>query len=98
MSIMQCSSSRYEPTADKLYDQPLLEFVRTKNIHTEKEQEQSAQNIVEVEEDESESCSSSDEDDSWHDVDPKMVNPLLSPSTSFWSILLPTLRINPSPT
>jgi hypothetical protein len=27
-----------------------------------------------------------------------MVNPLLSPSTSFWSILLPTLRINPSPT
>jgi RIO kinase 1 len=73
MSIMQRSSSRYEPTANKLYDQPLLGFVRTKNIHIEKEQEQSAQNIVKVEEDESKSCSSSDEDDSWHEVDPKMV-------------------------
>ncbi|XP_066331004.1 uncharacterized protein [Miscanthus floridulus] len=74
LSIMQRSSSGYEPTADKLYDQPLLGFVRNKNTNLEKEQEQeqSAQNIVEVEEDDSESCSSSDEDDSWHEVDPKM--------------------------
>ncbi|CAD6264863.1 unnamed protein product [Miscanthus lutarioriparius] len=75
VSIMQRSSSGYEPTADKLYDQPLLGFVRSKNTHVEKEQEQEqpAQNMVEVEEDDSESCSSSDEDDdSWHEVDPKM--------------------------
>ena len=75
LSIMQRSSSGYEPTADKLYDQPLLGFVRSKNTHVEKEleQEQPAQNMVEVEEDDSESCSSSDEDDdSWHEVDPKM--------------------------
>jgi RIO kinase 1 len=76
MSIMQRSSSGYEPTADKLYDQPLLGFVRTKNTHVEKgqeqKQEQSAQNKVEAEEEDSESCSSSDEDDSWHEVDPKM--------------------------
>ncbi|ONM22959.1 Serine/threonine-protein kinase Rio1 [Zea mays] len=72
MSIMQRSSSGYEPTADKLYDQPLLGFVRTKNTHTEKEQGQPARNLVEVEEDESESCSSSDEDDSWHEDDPKV--------------------------
>lgn len=70
MSIMQRSSSGYEPTADKLYDQPLLGFVRTKNTHVEKEQEQPEQNIVEVEDDDSESCSN--EDDSWHEADPKM--------------------------
>jgi RIO kinase 1 len=73
MTIMQRSSSGYEPTADKLYDQPLLGFVRTKNTIPEKEQGQPAgNNIVEVEEDESESCSSSDEDDSWHEDDPKV--------------------------
>lgn len=72
MSIMQRSSSGYEPTADKLYDQPLLGFVRTKNTNTEKEQGQPARNLVEVEEDEGESCLSSDEDDSWHEDDPKV--------------------------
>jgi RIO kinase 1 len=36
MSIMQRSSSGYEPTVDKLYNEPLLGFMRTKNTHTEK--------------------------------------------------------------
>ena len=40
MSMMQRSSSGYEPPADKLYDQPLLGFVRTKNTYTEKQQNQ----------------------------------------------------------
>lgn len=85
MSMMQRSSSGYEPPADKLYDQPLLGFVRTKHVHTEKQQDQSPQNIAETdldlqnkcileegEEDDSESCSSSDDDDSWHEADPKL--------------------------
>ncbi|CAO2211618.1 unnamed protein product [Urochloa humidicola] len=88
MTMMQRSSSGYEPPADKLYDQPLLGFVRTKNMHTEKQQDQLQQNAAEVpldlqnqclledemegEEDDSESCSSSDEDSSWHEADPKL--------------------------
>ncbi|XP_062199371.1 uncharacterized protein LOC133901853 [Phragmites australis] len=88
MSMMQRSSFGYEPTADKLYDQPLLGFVRTNNVQTEKQQEQLPQNTVEEpldlqnkcsmedkaedEEDDSESCSSSDEDGSWHEANPKM--------------------------
>ncbi|PAN36369.1 hypothetical protein PAHAL_6G277300 [Panicum hallii] len=87
MSMMQRSSSGYEPPADKLYDQPLLGFVRTKNVHTEKQQDQLPQDTAEAtldlqnkcsledntesEEDDSESCSSSDED-SWHEADPKL--------------------------
>ena len=83
MSMMQRPSIGYEPTADKLYDQPLLGFVRTINEHTENQEAQSAQNTPEEpldlqtkcslenkEEDESgdsESCSSSDEDGSWHE-------------------------------
>ncbi|KAL6652510.1 hypothetical protein ACP70R_011435 [Stipagrostis hirtigluma subsp. patula] len=46
MSLMQRSSSGYEPPADKLYDQPLLGFVRTKNAHTANQQ-QPSQNTVE---------------------------------------------------
>ncbi|KAJ1269317.1 hypothetical protein BS78_07G202500 [Paspalum vaginatum] len=88
MSMMQRSSSGYEPAADKLYDQPLLGFVRTKNAHSEEQQEQLTQNTVEVtldmhskcsledkvedDEDDSEPCSSSDTDDSWYEADPKM--------------------------
>lgn len=48
MSMMQRSSSGYEPPADKLYDQPLLGFVRTKNVHTEKQQDRLPQNTAEV--------------------------------------------------
>ncbi|XP_020393146.1 serine/threonine-protein kinase rio1-like isoform X1 [Zea mays] len=92
MTIMQRSSSGYEPTADKLYDQPLLGFVRTKNTIPEKEQGQPAgNNIVEVEEDESESCSSSDEDDSWHEDDPKIMiidYKLTYPSGTATSVLI----------
>ena len=88
MSMMQRSASAYEPAADKLYDQPLLGFVRTKNVHGEEQKEQLPQNTVEMtldmhnkcsleekvkdNEDDSESCSSSDTDDSWHEADPKM--------------------------
>nr|CAB3483622.1 unnamed protein product [Digitaria exilis] len=81
MSMMQRSSSGYEPPADKLYDQPLLGFVRTKHM----QQDQLPKNIEDApldlqnkcileegEEDDSESCSSSDEDDSWHEADPKL--------------------------
>ena len=80
MSMMQRSSFGYEPPADKLYDQPLLGFVRTKNAHAENQQKQLPQNTmeetldlqnkcsledkVEDQEDNSESCSSSDEDSS----------------------------------
>ncbi|KAG2598008.1 serine/threonine-protein kinase RIO1-like [Panicum virgatum] len=87
MSMMQRSSFGYEPPADKLYDQPLLGFVRTKNAHAENQQKQLPQNImeetldlqnkcsledkVEDQEDNSESCSSSDEDSSWEEA-PKM--------------------------
>jgi RIO kinase 1 len=46
MSMMQRSSSGYEPPADKLYDQPLLGFVRTKNVHTEKQQDRLPQNTA----------------------------------------------------
>ncbi|RCV32003.1 hypothetical protein SETIT_6G223100v2 [Setaria italica] len=48
MSMMQRSSSGYEPPADKLYDQPLLGFVRTKNVHTEKQQDRLPQNTAEA--------------------------------------------------
>jgi RIO kinase 1 len=48
MSMMQRSSSGYEPPADKLYDQPLLGFVRTKNVHTEKQQDRLPQNIADA--------------------------------------------------
>uniref|UniRef100_A0A453EFZ0 Serine/threonine-protein kinase RIO1 n=1 Tax=Aegilops tauschii subsp. strangulata TaxID=200361 RepID=A0A453EFZ0_AEGTS len=47
MSMMQRPSIGYEPTADKLYDQPLLGFVRTINEHTENQEAQSAQNTPE---------------------------------------------------
>uniref|UniRef100_R7W2Q8 Serine/threonine-protein kinase RIO1 n=1 Tax=Aegilops tauschii TaxID=37682 RepID=R7W2Q8_AEGTA len=83
MSMMQRPSVGYEPTADKLYDQPLLGFVRAKNEPTENQEAQPAQKTREEpldlqtkcslenkEEDESgdsESCSSSDEDGSWHE-------------------------------
>ncbi|EMS62481.1 Serine/threonine-protein kinase RIO1 [Triticum urartu] len=83
MSMMQRPSVGYEPTADKLYDQPLLGFVRAKNEPTENKEAQPAQKTREEpldlqtkcslenkEEDESgdsESCSSSDEDGSWHE-------------------------------
>ncbi|KAL6900729.1 hypothetical protein ACP4OV_005405 [Aristida adscensionis] len=84
MSMMQRSSFGYEPPADKLYDQPLLGFVRTKNAHAENQQKQLPQNTVEEaldlqnkcsledktedQEDSSESCSSSDEDSSWEEA------------------------------
>ncbi|CAL5005076.1 unnamed protein product [Urochloa decumbens] len=88
MSMMHRSSSGYEPPADKLYDQPLLGFVRANNVHIERQQDQLQQNAAEApldlqnqllledemegEEDDSESSSSSDEDDSWHEADPKL--------------------------
>ncbi|CAO2184420.1 unnamed protein product [Urochloa humidicola] len=88
MSMMHRSSSGYEQPADKLYDQPLLGFVRSKNMHIEKQQDQLQRNAAEVplhlqnndlledemedEDDDSESCSSSDEDGSWHEADPKL--------------------------
>uniref|UniRef100_A0A453RMD5 non-specific serine/threonine protein kinase n=1 Tax=Aegilops tauschii subsp. strangulata TaxID=200361 RepID=A0A453RMD5_AEGTS len=43
MSMMQRPSVGYEPTADKLYDQPLLGFVRAKNEPTENQEAQPAQ-------------------------------------------------------
>ncbi|KAM3210143.1 hypothetical protein ACQJBY_064273 [Aegilops geniculata] len=83
MSMMQRPSVGYEPTADKLYDQPLLGFVRAKNEPTENQEARPAQKTQEEpldlqtkcslenkEEDESgdsESCSSSDEDGSWQE-------------------------------
>jgi RIO kinase 1 len=49
MSMMQRPSLGYEPPADKLYDQPLLGCVRTKNTQAdEKKQEQLSQNTVEA--------------------------------------------------
>uniref|UniRef100_A0A453RMW4 Serine/threonine-protein kinase RIO1 n=1 Tax=Aegilops tauschii subsp. strangulata TaxID=200361 RepID=A0A453RMW4_AEGTS len=66
MSMMQRPSVGYEPTADKLYDQPLLGFVRAKNEPTEN-QEAQPENKEEDESGDSESCSSSDEDGSWHE-------------------------------
>lgn len=88
MSMAQRSSSGYEPAADKLYDQPLLGFVRTKNVHAEDQKEQSPRSTVEApldlhnkcsledevedDEDDSGSCSSSDTDGSWHEAGPKM--------------------------
>jgi RIO kinase 1 len=49
MSMMQRPSLGYEPPADKLYDQPLLGFVRTKNTQAdEKKQEQLSHNTVEA--------------------------------------------------
>ncbi|KAK3146631.1 hypothetical protein QOZ80_3BG0269220 [Eleusine coracana subsp. coracana] len=48
MSMMQRPSLGYEPPAEKLYEQPLLGFVRTKNMCAdEKQQEQLSQNTVE---------------------------------------------------
>ncbi|GJM99326.1 hypothetical protein PR202_ga16416 [Eleusine coracana subsp. coracana] len=78
MSMMQRPSLGYEPPAEKLYDQPFLRFVRTKNTCAdEKQQEQlrnkcSLENRVEDDEDDSGSCSNFDEDGSWHEADPKM--------------------------
>ena len=77
MSMMQRSSSDYEPPADKLYDQPLLGFVRTKNAHTEKQQNQLPQNTVEATLNLQNKCSLEDntegeEDGSWHEGDPKL--------------------------
>ena len=76
MSMMQRSSFGYEPPADKLYDQPLLGFVRTKNAHTEKQQNQLPQNTVEATLNLQNKCSLEDntegeEDGSWHEADPK---------------------------
>ena len=73
---MQRSSSGYEPPADKLYDQPLLGFVRTKNAYTEKQQNQLPQNTVEATLNLQNKCSLEDntegeEDGSWHEADPK---------------------------
>ncbi|KAL5196968.1 hypothetical protein ABZP36_000480 [Zizania latifolia] len=78
MSMMQRPSLAYEPTADKLYDQPLLGFVRTKDEPREKQQQQSEEPLdlqskcslehnAEDESESSESCTSSDEDGSWHE-------------------------------
>ncbi|TVU11313.1 hypothetical protein EJB05_44889 [Eragrostis curvula] len=39
MSMMQCPSLGYEPPVDKLYNQPLLGFVRTKNTRTDEKQQ-----------------------------------------------------------
>ena len=73
---MQRSSSGNEPPADKLYDQPLLGFVRTKNAYTEKQQNQLPQNTVEATLNLQNKCSLEDntegeEDGSWHEGDPK---------------------------
>ncbi|KQJ99116.1 serine/threonine-protein kinase RIO1 isoform X2 [Brachypodium distachyon] len=81
MAMTQNPSFSYEPTADKLFDQPLSRFVRTKNEPTGQQQEQSTQNTPEEPldlqtkcslenktedgSDDSESCTSSDEDGSW---------------------------------
>jgi RIO kinase 1 len=83
MSMMQRPSLGYEPPADKLYDQPLLGFVRTKNAQAD--EKQLSQNTVEATlnlqnklslensmEDDSGSCTSSDEDGLWREADPKM--------------------------
>ncbi|KAG8100663.1 hypothetical protein GUJ93_ZPchr0013g36600 [Zizania palustris] len=78
MSMMQRPSLAYEPTADKLYDQPLLGFVRTKDEPSEKQQQQREEPLdlqskgsleynVEDESENSESGTSSDEDGSWHE-------------------------------
>ena len=77
MSMMQRSSFGYEPPADKLYDQPLLGFVRTKNAHTEKQQNQLPQNTVEATLNLQNKCSLEDntegeEDGAWHEGDPKL--------------------------
>jgi RIO kinase 1 len=88
MSMMQRSSSGYEPPAYKFYGQPLLGFVRTKNVDNEKHQDQLPQNTAEatldlqnycslednteVGEDDSEFVSTYDEDGSWHEADPKL--------------------------
>uniref|UniRef100_A0A0E0LHF6 Serine/threonine-protein kinase RIO1 n=1 Tax=Oryza punctata TaxID=4537 RepID=A0A0E0LHF6_ORYPU len=71
MSLMQRPSFANEPTADKLYNQPLLGFVRNKNEPTINQQVQSEesldlQNKCSLEH--SESCTSSDEDGSWHET------------------------------
>uniref|UniRef100_A0A0D9WVT0 Serine/threonine-protein kinase RIO1 n=1 Tax=Leersia perrieri TaxID=77586 RepID=A0A0D9WVT0_9ORYZ len=72
MSMMQRPSLAHEPTADKLYNQPLLGFVWTKNEPTKNQQVQSEEpldleNKCSLEHN-SESCTSSDEDDSWHET------------------------------
>ncbi|KAK3132863.1 hypothetical protein QOZ80_6AG0528720 [Eleusine coracana subsp. coracana] len=82
MSMMQRPSLGYEPPADKLYNEPLLGFVRVKKntCSDEMRQEQLPQNIVEETLDlqnrcslqNSGFCSSSDDDDSWHEANPKM--------------------------
>ncbi|KAF0907947.1 hypothetical protein E2562_022333 [Oryza meyeriana var. granulata] len=71
MSMMQRPSLAYEPTADKLYGQPLLGFVRNKNEPAKKQQQQPEEPLehtVEVESEDSEYCTSSDEDSSWHET------------------------------
>ncbi|KAK3129645.1 hypothetical protein QOZ80_6BG0482780 [Eleusine coracana subsp. coracana] len=82
MSMMQRPSLGYEPPADKLYNEPLLGFVRAKKntCSDEMRQEQLPHNIVEETLDlqnrcslqNSGFCSSSDDDDSWHEANPKM--------------------------
>ena len=77
MSMMQRSSSGYEPPAYKFYGQPLLGFVRTKNVDNEKHQDQLPQNTAEATLDLQNYCSLEDntegeEDGSWHEGDPKL--------------------------
>ncbi|BAF20860.1 Os07g0162300 [Oryza sativa Japonica Group] len=71
MSLMQRPSFANEPTADKLYNQPLLGFVRNKNEPTKNQQVQSEEPLDlqnKCSSEHSESCTSSDEDGSWHEI------------------------------
>jgi RIO kinase 1 len=71
MSLMQRPSFANEPTADKLYNQPLLGFVRNKNEPTKNQQVQSEEPLDlqnKCSSEHSESCTSSDEDGSWHET------------------------------
>uniref|UniRef100_J3MIQ9 Serine/threonine-protein kinase RIO1 n=1 Tax=Oryza brachyantha TaxID=4533 RepID=J3MIQ9_ORYBR len=76
MSMMQRPSLAYEPTADKLYDQPLLGFVRNRNEppknqpqpQPQPQLEEPLDNNEESESEDSECCTSSDEDGSWHET------------------------------
>uniref|UniRef100_A0A0E0E7P9 Serine/threonine-protein kinase RIO1 n=1 Tax=Oryza meridionalis TaxID=40149 RepID=A0A0E0E7P9_9ORYZ len=71
MSLMQRPSFASEPTADKLYNQPLLGFVRNKDEPTKNQQVQSEEPLDlqnKCSSEHSESCTSSDEYGSWHET------------------------------
>uniref|UniRef100_A0A0D9WEC0 Serine/threonine-protein kinase RIO1 n=1 Tax=Leersia perrieri TaxID=77586 RepID=A0A0D9WEC0_9ORYZ len=71
MSMIQRSSLPHEPTADKLYNQPLLGFVLTKYEPTKNQVQSEEPSDLENKcslEHSSESCTSSAKDDSWHET------------------------------